>query len=190
MKRAASTLSQGGPRTGDRAGGRTAEPAAVVRARARVAKAKAAFLRKLAGGGRAKKPKGARRPVKFVTLSWMACLGTVWLRLPIWTINEKNCREHWSVKSRRTARQRAAVIAALMPRVGACGAKSFAVKLSRIAPRKLDVGDNLPRALSAIRDGIADCLGIDDGDPRIEWSYDQTTSPVYGVEVWIERRPT
>lgn len=46
------------------------------------------------------------------------------------------------------------------------------VLLTRVAPRKLD-DDNLRTALKSIRDGVADALGIDDGDDRITFNYDQ-----------------
>lgn len=37
---------------------------------------------------------------------------------------------------------------------------------------KLD-SDNLPGAFKHVRDGMADALGIDDGDARLAWSYAQ-----------------
>ena len=46
------------------------------------------------------------------------------------------------------------------------------VVLTRIAPRDLDT-DNLASGLKAVRDGVADALGMDDGSSRIEWRYAQ-----------------
>ncbi len=46
------------------------------------------------------------------------------------------------------------------------------ITLTRLAPRILDC-DNLRGALKAVRDGIADWLGVDDGDPRLTWEYGQ-----------------
>ncbi len=46
------------------------------------------------------------------------------------------------------------------------------VALTRIAPRDLDT-DNLASGLKAVRDGVADALGVDDGSSRIEWRYAQ-----------------
>ena len=39
--------------------------------------------------------------------------------------------------------------------------------------------------LKAIRDGIADAIGINDGDDRLEWEYDQRTEGRYAVEVEV-----
>jgi hypothetical protein len=58
---------------------------------------------------------------------------------------------------------------------------------ARLTGRALD-GDNLQRALKAVRDGVADALGIDDGDSRIEWQYGQRRGGKgeYAVEVTIQ----
>lgn len=55
------------------------------------------------------------------------------------------------------------------------------VTLTRVGPRTLDT-DNLAGALKGVRDGVADALGIDDGDPRITWCYDQRKG-TYGVQI-------
>ena len=64
-------------------------------------------------------------------------------------------------------------------------------RLIRIAPRLLhDVSESAPSALAAVRDGVADALGLDDRDASmgglIAWSYGQQRGP-YGVRV--ELRP-
>ena len=46
------------------------------------------------------------------------------------------------------------------------------VELVRVAPRSLD-SDNLTSSLKAVRDGVADWLGVDDGDERVRWTYGQ-----------------
>ena len=46
------------------------------------------------------------------------------------------------------------------------------VRLTRISPRLLD-SDNLEGALKAVRDGVADGLGINDRDPRVRYVVDQ-----------------
>jgi hypothetical protein len=60
------------------------------------------------------------------------------------------------------------------------------VELTRIAPRALD-DDNLRGALKAVRDGVADVLGIDDRDPRVVWDYEQAHGAPreYGVKIVI-----
>lgn len=106
------------------------------------------------------------------------------------TLNEKNQRGHWSRKAKRTKTQRLAARAHM--RCCFVNMNSFAqvVTLTRIAPRALDEGDNLAMALSAVRDGVADALGINDRDPRVTWRYAQRRGGAkeYGVVIEIEPR--
>ena len=64
---------------------------------------------------------------------------------------------------------------------------SFSILLTRIAPCKLD-SDNVQRALSAVRDGVADALGINDGSDRLTWTYEQEKQNAYGVRIEIRER--
>jgi len=50
--------------------------------------------------------------------------------------------------------------------------------------RRMD-SDGVASALKAVRDGIADALGIDDGNSRITWIYGQERGE-YSVRVEIE----
>ena len=64
------------------------------------------------------------------------------------------------------------------------------VTLTRIAPRLLDVGDNLSGgSLKSLRDGIADWLGVPDNDPRVTWLYDQRKGEPKKYAVEVEVRP-
>ena len=56
--------------------------------------------------------------------------------------------------------------------------------ITRIGKRKLD-DDNLAYAAKAVRDGIAKAIGIDDGDDRLSWKYEQEIGKEYGVRVEI-----
>jgi hypothetical protein len=48
------------------------------------------------------------------------------------------------------------------------------VTVTRVAPgRGLDRHDNLPAACKHVVDGVADYIGLDDCDPRINWHYAQ-----------------
>ena len=49
---------------------------------------------------------------------------------------------------------------------------SSSVRLVRVSPRRLD-DDNLSAALKSVRDGVADVLGVDDGDSRVVYVVDQ-----------------
>lgn len=102
------------------------------------------------------------------------------VHLPIATVSESNRRDHWRDKAKRARLQRRTA-AMLVPRVGL----PCVVTLTRISPRLLD-DDNLRGALKHVRDGVADRLGIDDRDPRVEWRYAQRKGKQKAVEVELE----
>ncbi|HPD18011.1 MAG TPA: endodeoxyribonuclease RusA [Planctomycetota bacterium] len=96
--------------------------------------------------------------------------------LPIRTWSEPNLRGHWARRARRAREAREAarllVRAALAPLPPGTGGRKIIVRLTRIGPRRLD-SDNLAAALKHVRDGVADALGMDDGDARLRWLYAQ-----------------
>jgi hypothetical protein len=100
----------------------------------------------------------------------------IWL--PVETVSEANRRDHWAVRAKRAKAHRTAAYLAVpahsLPAV---------VTLTRVGPRRLD-DDNLRGALKAVRDGVADRLGVDDADARVRWEYRQTAGKVRGV--WVE----
>ncbi len=102
--------------------------------------------------------------------------------IPLRTRSASNLREHWGSRARRTKRERSAarLICAAAPR------PPCIVTLTRLAPRRLD-DDNLASALKGVRDGIADALRVDDGDPRVVWRYAQRRGG-YAVDVEIASR--
>ncbi|OHB81198.1 MAG: hypothetical protein A2W31_05145 [Planctomycetes bacterium RBG_16_64_10] len=57
------------------------------------------------------------------------------------------------------------------------------ITITRVGKRPLD-SDNLAISAKHVRDGIADELGVDDGDKRLVWVYEQRGGE-YGVEVEI-----
>lgn len=96
----------------------------------------------------------------------------VLLPLRIESLN-KTLRMHWAKRSRIGVRSdtwhalRAAgkFDPAILPCV---------VTLTRIAPRAIDDGDNLPGGtFKNVRDGVADWLNVKDNDPRVQWLYAQ-----------------
>lgn len=104
--------------------------------------------------------------------------------IPVKTYSKLNAREHWAVRSRRTKTERRAagyIVPNTTPVAGTT------VTLTRISPRPLD-DDNLRGALKAIRDGVADRLGIDDRDSRVTWQYGQRRGEPrqHAVEVAIQ----
>lgn len=91
--------------------------------------------------------------------------------IPGKTVSEANCRDHWRTKHKRSSRARF-FGKALTP---AGVTLPCHVELTRYGSgsRALD-DDNLRGALKAIRDGIAERIGVDDGDiMRITFGYAQ-----------------
>lgn len=107
--------------------------------------------------------------------------------LPLKTVPGLNAREHWAVRMKRVERER----------------KTTRLLLNRHEPPKLPIivtmirlsngvldDDNMQGACKAVRDGVADWLGIDDADKRITWRYVQERCKRgdFGVKVWIKER--
>jgi hypothetical protein len=105
--------------------------------------------------------------------------------LPLRTRSTLNAREHWRKRAKRAQEERAvvrmrlAVVREWPPRLPAV------VTLTRVGPRALD-GDNLQGALKAVRDGVADALGVDDGSEDVQWLYAQERGGAHEVRVKVE----
>jgi len=100
-------------------------------------------------------------------------------------------KERHKLRQRTSAQCRAAFIAKFFPRKvywGEIAADEHCVRLTRIAPRRLD-DDGWQAAAKPIRDGIADWLGVVDNDPRFTWHYAQRRGRPreYAVEIDIVR---
>jgi hypothetical protein len=106
--------------------------------------------------------------------------------IPIRTVSEANMRTHYMAKARRVSAQRNAVRLILRVPVHAVRLPAV-VLLTRLAPSSGLDDDNLRSSMKAVRDGVADALGIDDRDPRVAWHYAQERSPrgVYSVRIRI-----
>jgi len=108
--------------------------------------------------------------------------------MPVRVDSETNGREHWAKKYGRKQNQKMELIAAWTK--AAKGMSIFlvpcVVRLIRVGPKALD-SDNLGEAFKAIRDQIADEIGMDDGDERIKWEYAQVPvgKRVYQVRVEV-----
>lgn len=89
------------------------------------------------------------------------------IHLPVRLVSVANLREHWRVRAIRAKGHRQAAL--MVPKEPGL---PCTVLLTRIAPRQLD-DDNLRSAFKALRDGIADRLGVKDNDPRVRWEYAQ-----------------
>jgi len=105
--------------------------------------------------------------------------------VPLRLASEPNERGSWRRTARRTTTQRAAVARALRAALaGRVVALPCVVVLVRLAPRALD-SDNAVSSAKHARDGAADALGIDDGDPRVRWDVRQERARQFAVRVEV-----
>lgn len=93
------------------------------------------------------------------------------VHLPLKTVAGLNAREHWRKRAKRVKAERLTARLVLTPHAKP-DVFPVVVRMVRLSPGTLD-SDNLQGAAKAIRDGVADWLGIPDNDPRIDWQYGQ-----------------
>jgi len=103
--------------------------------------------------------------------------------IPIKSVSVANLRMHWAVKAKLAKSHRAMARNAMAIASPAAPGLPLTLVLTRVGPRTLDT-DNLASSLKAVRDGIADWLGVDDGSPQIDWQYAQKRGS-YAVEVEV-----
>src|SRR5450631_3075163 len=97
---------------------------------------------------------------------------------------QTNNTGHWSNRHREVKRTHEAVAICWLAAIGREKLlPPFLVTLTRVGPRRVD-SDNVVSSAKHVRDQIAHCLGIDDGDPRIEFVYAQEIGP-YAVKVKV-----
>lgn len=94
------------------------------------------------------------------------------------------------IRTQERAKHRAISHMALVPRLNWPGfpAPPYVVTLTRISAGKMD-DDGLAASQKGIRDGIAEALGIDDGDRgRLRFRYRQRKGPAkhHAVEVLVQ----
>ena len=97
-----------------------------------------------------------------------------------------NKRENHFKKAARASKQRNGMLMRLANKLRTKPLSGpFHVKITRIGVKNLD-SDNLAISAKHIRDGIADALGVDDGDKeKIRFEYAQETGGGYSVRVEI-----
>lgn len=109
---------------------------------------------------------------------------SVQFTIPIRTVTGLNAREHWPARHRRAKQERAAGYFYCPAGITA----PCVITMTRVSPATTPADDdNLAGALKHARDGIADRIGIDDGDARLTWRYAQRRGP-WGVDVSVEAR--
>lgn len=105
--------------------------------------------------------------------------------VPIRTGNGLNAREHWRARARRTRLERDAVRLMLTQHMRP--AIPCVIWMTRIAPSRGLDSDNLAGSLKAVRDQVAEWLGVDDRDHRVEYYCRQERGP-WGVRIeWMTR---
>jgi hypothetical protein len=111
--------------------------------------------------------------------------------VPVKTVSEANARGHWAKKARRMKAHRQTVGLVVRAALHGAGVSApLTVEMTRLGPTGGLDTDNLVSSLKGVRDGVADALGIDDGDPRVTWTCHQRPSGkrgLWAVEIRIVR---
>lgn len=105
--------------------------------------------------------------------------------------SEANKRGHWASRARRVKAQRASVRYAMFAQGFQSWLRDNAgpieITIIRMGPRRLD-DDNATISAKAIRDEIASCIGVDDGDCERATYVVKQQSGKYGVRIQFARR--
>lgn len=124
--------------------------------------------------------------------------------IPLKTVSESNCSEHWTAKSKRHQQQQF-FIRCLFNKESNEIPMPCEVTLTRISPRMLDAEENLPMAFKWIKDEIGACLfpdkvvtykkkggkfvknkGHADSDPRVRWNFFQEKGKSLCIRIEIK----
>ena len=107
--------------------------------------------------------------------------------LPLRLVTLTNRRESRFAASHRARTQRqAALLRVANKLLGKTHKAPYMVIITRYGKQKLDSDDNLNDSAKHVRDGIADALGVNDGDTsRIRFVYAQEIAVKYWVRVEI-----
>jgi hypothetical protein len=111
--------------------------------------------------------------------------------IPIRTVSELNCNEHWTKKAKRHRQQKFFVRAALKHAIKQV-TLPCKVTVTRLADGTLDAHDNLPASMKWIVDAIADLLkpnmapGRADDDKGIIIAYAQSKQAKMAIRIEIE----
>jgi hypothetical protein len=112
--------------------------------------------------------------------------GYICLTMPILIESEANRRDHWRTKAKRVEKQREEVAIEWRRLVGRVGiGLPCIVKLTRFGVKLLD-DDNCANGFKAVRDAIAEIIGVNDGDKRVKWEYGQMIGKVRIYQCQIE----
>lgn len=95
------------------------------------------------------------------------------IKIPLKTVSIANVRTHWGKSASRAKTEREVVAWSCLV-AGVTHSKNARVKLTRIAPRRMD-SDNLIISFKSVRDGVATALGLSSDRDRkgLVWEYAQ-----------------
>jgi hypothetical protein len=110
------------------------------------------------------------------------------LELPIHTFSEANLHVHHMERHKLSGDQRPVVAMAMRSHARRRGFRAqlpCMIRLTRLAPDLLDVGDNLEMSMKHVRDGVADWLGVNDRTPSVRWEIRQERQRKPGVRIEV-----
>lgn len=109
------------------------------------------------------------------------------LLIPIRTASPLNARDaSWRVRHRRVKAERASVAWALHAEKPEKPALPCVIRLTRLAPSQGLDDDNLRGALKAVRDQLAEWIGVDDRHSDVvRYDYAQVRAKEWGVRVEV-----
>jgi hypothetical protein len=115
---------------------------------------------------------------------------TITARVDVTLLRGQNNREHHRVRAARVAAERKATLAALweadMADFGdvehASHDPDFAARITLVRPYQVTPldSDNLSASFKAVRDAVAQYVGLDDATERLHWVYKQVPAVVIG----------
>lgn len=104
------------------------------------------------------------------------------IEIPMRLASEANRRDHWRQRHRRRRVQMDTVAVYLIRHRAQLPTAPGRVRIIRRGPMRMDT-DNNTGAMKHVQDAIARCFGVDDGDPRWRWEYEQEIAAEYSVVV-------
>jgi hypothetical protein len=125
-----------------------------------------------------------------LTVSVGAVHGSIEVDLPVRIVSEMNGRDHWTKVHKRSKDHHHAVFYTLVPFKKLLGMiagsdERIVVTFTRLGPGHFD-SDNLASGFKFCRDEVAKMLGINDGDERFDWRYEQVSARMHSARVRIE----
>ena len=109
------------------------------------------------------------------------------VEIPVRLVSEANTGgKRRAAISRKTAVKEA--VRAALPAIAGGFPLPCRVTFTRLGGKPLDEDDNLPRACKAVKDVVAEWLGVSDTgrDSRVRWRYRQAPAYAAGVRIRVE----